>query len=72
MPEVSIGLTTAGRNRTVLSANVGNELQVNWDLTDGQLMHLVAQGVSILEDRHRMSVMGDVENRMKLIGMLKP
>jgi hypothetical protein len=49
--EVAIGLCEAGRNRTVLSANVGNELVVKWDLTDVQLALLASQAVNIVRRR---------------------
>lgn len=56
MTQVSIGLSQSGPDNTRLTANVSNDLQVSWNLTDAQLMVLVAQGLSIIKAKasHKM------------------
>lgn len=67
--QVSISLNESGRNSTTLGATVGNDLQVKWQLTDTQLLHLVSQGVSILTRRaqHNAYVAGDFDHEIRKI-----
>jgi hypothetical protein len=69
MSNVSIGISENGRNSTLLTACVGNDLQVKWQLTDSQLLHLVSMGVSILRSRalHNAYVAGEFDRDIRKI-----
>lgn len=69
MSDVLIGLCQNGRDSTLLTASVGNGLQVKWQLSDSQLLHLVSQGVSILKSRaeHNAYVAGGYDSDIRKI-----
>lgn len=70
MTEVSISLTENGRDSTLLSAVVGNELQIKWQLTDMQLALLAARAVSIVQSRARSRVFNAEGMRSEIIKAL--
>jgi hypothetical protein len=70
MADVTIGLIPAGRNSARLIANVGTDLQVNWDLTDGQLAYLASQAVSILRNRAESRILDACEWKEKILAAL--
>lgn len=71
MTEVSISLTENGRDSTLLSAIVGNDLQVKWQLTDQQLTLLAARAISIIQSRARSKVLNAEGLRYEIIKALE-